>query len=350
MSERGKLAGGAAVGAGGILAVLLKSGSAELHAVEGVTQAARATRAAEGVGQVGVRAGEGVGQAGLRAGEGVGQAGARAGAAGVEGVGGARGVAAGVAGAAEHGLPSIERASLASASDLSLTPIDVTAHAGDPARGATRLGAPAAKNAGAATKATRAQKVHDALEHADDAKELLERLNDVWDLSQPLDDDEDEKVAAKFQAKGLDFRGDVVPSFKGEPVIGLDGARRALLTDGHGLVPAFKLPGFPAETRRLERGDRYDAVLKINGQDPSVALFAEPVDDATAKTRPTGTLLIYSLAGARDMTWQSIPAKDLRVVPRVLDIGDKRYASVVPAPIHRTSPVTQLIVVTREGR
>lgn len=341
MSDRGKMAGGAAVGAGGILAVILKSGSAEMHAVEGATQAARAAHAAEGIGQVGARAGgaaEGLGQAGAR--------GARYGAAGAEGAGAVRGVGLGVAAAAEHGAPSIERAALASASDRALVPLE-----GAAANAGTKAGTTGTKAGQAATHgvapSARAQKVHDILEHAEDAKDLLENLSDVWDLSQNLDDDDDEKVTAKFEKMGLDFHGDVVPSFRGEAAPGLPGAKRELLTDGRDLVPAFKLAGFPPTTHAMDQGERMDAALAIAGRDASVALYAEPLGGGGARVSSTGTALVYGLAASKDVTWSSVAADDLRVVPRLVDVGRTRYAAVVPAPIHRDRPVTRLIFVTR---
>lgn len=349
MSDKGKAVGGAALGGAGIVAALLKGGAAEVGvAKSGLKVAAGAGMAEHGLvtGAKGIGALEG---ASVAKGVGVGAlegAGAAKGIGALEhagAAGGSRLASGGFVAVAEHGAPSFERATLFSASDLNLT--TVASHGAEPA---TKGGVSAAKVVGGSgekvaatasmTKSARTAKVHDVLEHAVDAKDLVERLGDVWDLAQGgIDDDEEKRVTTAFQAKGLDFRRDVVPAFQGASAEGVPQARRELLTDGHGLVPALKLPAMPTTARFVPLGERQELGRKLITKDPTVVVYATSLELAAIPRTASGVFLVTELMRSHAIVWHEIPVEGATALPRVLTIGDRRYASILPPPQARSA-------------
>ena len=309
--DKGKLAGGAAVGAGGILVAVLKSGSAEMHAVEATTRAA--ARAGEvgvvahGASELGVAA-RGAGElgAGTLAGRGAGTA-LRTGENGAQ-----RLVLAGAAGEVE--LRALQPFALAHVADEGTTVA---------AKGLAPVAAKGSSKS-ATTAASRAAKVKDAVEHALDAKDLLDHLSDVWDLSQKLDGDEDDAVDRKFASLGVDFRGDVVPAVTGAALPGITGAKRVLLSDGHKLVPAARLPA-GLSTRPLDEKEKDDLAFGARYGNPGTAIYIEhPTPQTISRASSLPSMLLLAKLSP-EIAWEEMETVGKTALPPVLEHGSRRF-------------------------
>ncbi len=119
-----------------------------------------------------------------------------------------------------------------------------------------------------------------------------------------LDDDVDQK----FKTAGLDFRGDIVPSVKGVPLDGLEGAKRTLLTDGRSLVPAARLDKTPAGTKLLDGDARSDLLSTfLLSKDAGYAIYVEqPLPPGVAASTETGWTLLTSLLTSSALDWQEV--------------------------------------------
>jgi hypothetical protein len=353
MSERGKLVGGAAVGAGGVLVALLRGGGTEVHLAESGLRAARMGTEAVAVERAGVNAATG----GVRAGGGA--------ASEVLALGAARG-----AGALGHGAEDavlIEHAMLPPPSDLRLhafepPPIAIgLGQAGTKARGASAQAAKGgakvatvAPRAGAArriTAAARDGKIKDALAHstADEPAELLDHLLDAWDLTDLLPQDEDDDVEREFQKSGLDFRADVAPSVRGMAVDGIAGATRELLTDGKMLVPAIRLPA-ESVGRLLSEAERSSAVTDLLLASRTTAYYVEvDVHAAGIPASERGLPLMIDLERAKDVEWRELTTTDgeLRLTPPIIEVGTHRLRALAGGPIHREAPVSRIILISQ---
>jgi hypothetical protein len=195
------------------------------------------------------------------------------------------------------------------------------------AKGAT-VTAKAAPKA-AVTSATRTSKVKEILAHAEDidAKDLLDQLENVWDLTQALDDDEDDEVDKKFRTLGVDFRGDVVPSLNGQPLPGIEGASRTLLSDGHALVPAGRLPASLAVTT-LAAADRHDLVFGGGYLSPGWAYYVElPLPPSVGPASDRDLLLVRAEASDY-VAWDEVAVAGKTSPPPVLEQGARRYVRI----------------------
>ena len=339
MSEgNGKVLGGAAVGVGGAVVVMLKAASAPVHVAEiGVKAAAVGGREAVQVGAVGARAGS---NAGTKAASAL---------AGTEGAA-VRGLAGGHL--LGETLRPLEQISLKATSELPL-------HAVDPA---SRVAAKTAASKAALTPAMRESAIRKvlakadhvgALDHADTALDVLQNLADVWDFATDGGDAEKD-VTERFRAEGLDFRGDIVPAYRGEPFDGLQGATRTLLTDGKTLVPALRLSALPVSS--LDRDARIRVVTEHIAPalgKSNVVYVAHPLGVSSLE-QLTGATLLRSLATSAELDWRASPLNLPNAhVAQVVEINGRRYEALVksdPADDrHRAAP-TRAIFVDRMGR
>lgn len=368
MGDGAKLGGGAAVGAGGILAVILKSGSAEVHGVEAAARAARAAHAAEEAALIGARGGAAAGGAGVTAGRGAGialhagEAAIPAERAALIGASDLRPFEPGLAHAAEEGA-TVTAQGAATAGKNAGNAGKSAPMAGGATPGLSphvpQPGAVIAKNAGAvdlASRSARSLRVRKALSNAEpgDVVSLLDHLMSTWDLTQKLGADPedgsdlDDDVDQKFKTAGLDFRADIVPSVKGVPLEGLDGAKRTLLTDGRSLVPAARLDKAPAGTKLLDSDARSDLLSTfLLSKDAGYAVYVEqPLPPGIVTNTATGWTLLSSLLTSSALDWEEVPTKDLRLVPRVVVSGSKRLVAMVAGPTRPSVAPAHVVFVT----
>ncbi len=329
MSEKnGKAVGGAAVGVGGIAAMIMK-----LCSHEGGL-AATAARGASEVGVVARGAGE-VGALGA-AGRGVGEVGAL-GAAG-RGVGevGALGVASRGAGglvSGERGAGQLFVAGLGTPVEVSnLSPLAAHA-AGDGARVGAQgrtiapLGAKGAAGVTGtalptASRAARSSKLKDALEHAADAKDALDLVIDGWDVyKDSLDEDVETELDRKLAANGLSAR-DVLPAVRREPVAGLAGTTRLMLSDGHALVPAARVPE-NANSRRLGPTDKH-AITQREGT-PIATIYLEVPSDERVMNAPSVATRLFMADISPAVEWIELVTTGPVDLPTVLEQGRHRF-------------------------
>jgi hypothetical protein len=337
----GKAVGGAAVGVGGLAAMIMKLCSHE----PGV-----AMTAARGVGEVGVvarGAGEvgALGAAGRGAGElgGLGAAGRGAGEVGALGAAGRGAAEVGILGHGAGALVSGERgagqlvlAGVSAPVEIgNLSP--VAAHA---AEDSARLGASghglaptAAKGAAAAkapavpaaSKVARSSKLKHALEHAADAKDALDLVLDGWDvLKDSLDDDVETELDRKLSPIGLSS-SDVLPAVRGEPVEGLAGAKRLLLSDGHALVPAARLAE-DAASSVLDPADRR-AIAQHRGMPLATIYLEVPGDDRVMRATSLPTRLLMADLSPT-LEWVELVTTGPVKLPTILEQGRRRFVRV----------------------
>jgi hypothetical protein len=292
---KSKALGGAAVGAGGIIALIFKAGAGD-------------------VAEVGVRAASVGGREAVH----VGAAGA--------GAGGARALARGGAGAAMVGelagpasraaLPSVEAAPL-------------------------RVATVSAKAPTIAPK-LRGERIRAVLEHSESAVDVLDVLVNVGDLASSFGDDEDD-LEARFSAAGVDFRSEVVAGVRGDPVPSLVGASRAVYTDGNVIHPGIRLSPEVA-SRRLSLEERSSlSVEKRFGAGADKILYAAPLADPNLEN-VRGARLLTVLATSPDIEWSAVSVPPLPKAPRVIEKEGVRYAMLMD---ERTPPAaaTQLILI-----
>ena len=312
MSEgNGKAAGGAAVGAGGIIAMVLKLCSHE----PGV-----AATAARGAGEVGIVA------------RGAGELGALS--HGVEEIGMlSHGAGALVSG--ERGTGQIILAGVSTPVEVSrLSPIAVhTAEDGiGAARGLAPVGAKGAAagkvptSAPALSKAARSAKLKDALAHAADAKDALDLILDGWDLYQASldDDDVENELNRKLSPTGLSS-SDVLPAVKGEPVSGLTGATRMMLSDGHALVPAARL-AIDAPSFRLTPTD-VRAIAQHQGTPIATTYLEVPGDDLVTTATSLSSRLFMAEISPR-LEWVELVTTGPVKLPAILEQRSHRFVRI----------------------
>jgi hypothetical protein len=337
----GKAVGGAAVGVGGLAAMIMKLCSHE----PGV-----AMTAARSVGEVGVLA-RGAGEVGAvaAAGRGAGEVGALAAAgrgAGEVGALGAAGRGAAEIGVLGHGagaLVSGERG----AAQLVLAgvgaPVEVSnlapvaAHA---AEDGARLGASghgiapgAAKGTTAvkaapipaASKVARSSKLKFALEHAADAKDAVDIVLDGWNIYQDsLDKDVETELDRRLSPTGLSS-SDVLPAVRGEPVDGLAGATRLLLSDGHALVPAARLAE-DAASSLLGPADKH-AIAQHQGTPLATIYLEVPSDDRVMRSTSLPTRLLVADLSPR-LEWVELVTVGPVTLPTILEQGRRRFVRI----------------------
>jgi hypothetical protein len=319
----GKALGGTVVGAGGALALALKATTAPVHVAEvGLRSAAIGGEAVQ------------VGANGLRTGARVGTA-----------AGSEIRFAGGAVGAhmlAEGALP-LERTAATHLSDLPIRSFELEGHA-----------ISGAKLAPTATKRTKAlapsHAIHDALEHADTAVDVLQNLLDVWDFVSPTGDDEDD-LRNKFNAAGVDFRGDVVPGVRGEAFAGIVGARRALFSNGDTLVSGIRFASAPpmSELDATQRADL--ASRRIAGLDGNCPLYVEQPLRLPALEQWKGSALIRSLGRSSSVEWRAIalPASTPSMrLPGIIEIEGRRYAALARLPGETYETPAEFVVIQRK--
>ncbi len=294
MSEgKSKALGGAAVGAGGIIALFFKAGAADVAEV-GVRAASVGGREAVHVGAVGAGGGA--------------RALARSGA-------GAAMVGDLVGPASRAALPSVEAAPL-------------------------RLATVSAKAPTIAPK-LRAARVRAVLEHSDSVVDVLDMLVDLGDLASSFGDDEDD-LGARFRAAGVDFRSEVVAGVRGDPIADLAGASRAVYTDGNVIHPGIRLSAAVA-SRALSLEERSALSLeKRFGMGAGKMLYAAPLGDA-ALENVRGPRLLTLLASKADVEWRAVAVPAMPKPPRVIEKDGVRYAMVLDE--RDSVPATQLILI-----
>jgi len=331
----GKAIGGAALGVGGVLAMVLKLCSHD---------AGVAAKVARGAGEVGVvarGAGE-VGAIGAAAGRGAGELGALGAAGRGAGELGALGHGAGVLVSGERGAGQLVLAGLDSPVEVSqLKPLAHAAEDGVRVGASGRSLAPGVTNgtkvangakvataAPAATKAARASKLKDALEHASDAKDAVDALLTGWDLAQDsLDDDLETALDRKLAPNGLVSR-DVVPALKNEPVEGVPGATRLMLEGGRALVPAAHLsddalltPLDVVERRRVAVQSEVRPLASIYVEVPSDESILQA---ATVRSR----LFMANVSPKVEWTELTITGAGAAALPGILERGGHRFVRI----------------------
>jgi hypothetical protein len=317
MSEgNGKAVGGAAVGVGGIAAVIMKLCAHEpgvaMTAARGVGEVGAVGVAARGAGEVGA-----LGAAGRGARE-VGAVGVAARGAGELGALGAMGHGAGELGVLGHGagaLVSGERG----AGQLVLAgvaaPVEVSSLS------------PVAKHAAplGAKGTAQASKLKAALEHAGDAKDALDLVLTGWDIYQDsLDKDVETELDRKLATTGLSST-DVLPAVKGERVEGLAGATRVMLSDGHALVPAARLAD-DAPSSVLAPPDKR-AIAQHQGAPLATIYLEVPSDDRVMKATSLSTRL-FNANLSPTLEWVELTTSGPVKLPTVLEQGRHRFVQI----------------------
>jgi hypothetical protein len=329
MSEgNGKAVGGAAVGVGGIAAIFMKLCSHEpgvaVTAARGVSEVGVVARGAGEVGALGA-VGRGAGEVGA-----LGAVGRGAGEVGLLGHG------AGALVSGERGAGQLFLAGVATPVEVSnLSP--VAAHAAEDgvrvgasgrgiapasAKGAAAMKAP---KISAASKAARSSKMKDALEHALDAKDALDIVLQGFDLDQDsLDKDVETELDRKLSPTGLSS-SDVLPAVRGEPVEGLAGATRLMLSDGHALVPGARLAE-DAPSFLLGTTDKHE--LARHQGAPLATIYLEvPSDDRVMRSTSLTTRLFMADISPT-LEWVELVIAGPVKLPTILEQGRHRFVQI----------------------
>ena len=332
MSEgNGKAVGGAAVGVGGIAAMLMKLCSHEPGA---------AMTAARGVGEVGIVA-RGAGEVGAlgAAGRGAGEVGALGAVGRGAGEVAVLGHGAGVLVSGERGAGQLVLAGFAAPVEVSaLSPVAAHAAADGVVIGASSRGiAPvAAKGTAAvkaptlstAAKAAQSSKLKVAIEHAADAKDAVDIVLQGWDIYQDsLDKDVETELDRKLSPTGLSS-SDVLPALRGEPMEGFAGATREMLSDGHALVVGARL----AEDAPLSRlGPTGKRAIALHRGTPLATIYLEvPSDELVVRSTALSTRLVMANISPT-LEWVEIlviPAPGPVNRPTILEQGRHRFVQI----------------------
>lgn len=328
---KGKAVGGAAVGAGGVLAMLMKLCAHEpgvaATAARGAGEVGIVARGAGEVGAIGA-AGRGAGEIGAlkAAGQGAGEMGAlevasQAGEMGVLGHGAA------VLASGERGAGQLVLSGLGAPVEVSnLSPVvahaaEDGARAGASARGFGLVGTVSGKGT-----AARSSKLKEALSHAADAKDALDLVLDAWDIyKESLDDDVQAELDRKLSPNGLSS-SDVLPALRGEPLDGLAGATRTLLSDGHALVAGARLAD-DARSSKLEPNDKR-TIAKQQQSAPIATIYLEiPSDDRVTKAA-TLSARLFMADISTTIEWVELATTGPVKLPAILEQGRHRFVRI----------------------